>query len=260
MNNTLENGFRILEYLAEEAAECSVKEVAERFGLPNSHACRLLKSLVQTGYVVQTPGSRKYRIGLRILELSNARLRRISLRNAARPHLRQLSDALRCPVYLSLSNGGFSLIVATEYPPETADDAGIAIGQVHPVNRSACGKVCAAFASREELAGLLPRCDYTASTERSITDEAGFLAELAEIRSRGYSTLYGDSAPGVGGIGAPVVDGAPPGVFIGAVGALMPPGEQAWTDELRHDFITRTVACAAAISAATAALPNQGRL
>ena len=59
MNNTLQNGFTILEYLAADAEERSVKELAEHFGLPNSHVWRLLKTLADTGYVEQTPGSRK---------------------------------------------------------------------------------------------------------------------------------------------------------------------------------------------------------
>ena len=70
MNNTLQNGFMLLEFMAETANECSVKELAEHFELPNSHVCRLLKTLEATGYVQQIPGSRKYRISLKILCLS----------------------------------------------------------------------------------------------------------------------------------------------------------------------------------------------
>lgn len=98
MNNTLQNGFTILEYLAADAEECSVKELAEHFGLPNSHVCRLLKTLADTGYVEQTPGSRKYRISLKILNLSNMRLKSSSCAISRGPIFRNSSANLngRC--------------------------------------------------------------------------------------------------------------------------------------------------------------------
>ena len=64
MNNTLYNGFKLLDFLAVSAELVSVKELAEHFQLPNSHICRLLKTLVETGYVEQDPATRKYRISL----------------------------------------------------------------------------------------------------------------------------------------------------------------------------------------------------
>ena len=95
MNNTLQNGFKVLEYLAQRGDSCSVKEIAEHFDLPNSHACRLLKTLLETGYVEQPAGSRKYRIGLRILCLSNARLKNLRLRRVGHGILRQLCQNLQ---------------------------------------------------------------------------------------------------------------------------------------------------------------------
>ena len=79
MNNTLHNGLKILEFLATNAEAISIKEIAEHFQLPNSHVCRLLKSLTELGYAEQIPGSRKYRISLKILNLANARLKKENL-------------------------------------------------------------------------------------------------------------------------------------------------------------------------------------
>ena len=47
MNNTLQNGFRLLEMLADNGGEMSVTELAAQASLPPSHVCRLLKTLVQ---------------------------------------------------------------------------------------------------------------------------------------------------------------------------------------------------------------------
>ena len=90
MNNTLQNGFRVLEYLSSTAQEHSVTELTEVFDLPKSHICRLLKTLTTTGYVEQSPVSRKYKISLRILCLANACLGHLRVRERTKPYIHRL--------------------------------------------------------------------------------------------------------------------------------------------------------------------------
>ena len=71
MNNTLRNGFKVLEILASTGERHSVKSIAEEMKVPNSHACRLLKTLSEAGYIEQDPATRLYGISLKILSLSN---------------------------------------------------------------------------------------------------------------------------------------------------------------------------------------------
>ena len=246
MNNTLQNGFTILEYLAADAEECSVKELAEHFGLPNSHVCRLLKTLADTGYVEQTPGSRKYRISLKILNLSNMRLKKLKLRNIARPYLQKLVRELKRPVFLTAPYRYRSLIVATEYPERFAGDAGVVVGQIHPVNRSACGKICAAYAPEEALDELLAGCDWSRKTEQSITDPARFREELKTIRACGFSRMEAEFDRNTGAVGAPVFIASRE--LAGAVGVILPEDASLWTPELRTRFIDATKSCGESIS------------
>ena len=90
-----------MEFLADTAEAVSVKEVAEYFQLPNSHICRLLKSLAEAGYVEQLPGSRKYRVSLKILNLANARLKKEHLLGIARPYMRQLAEKVDGAVFVT---------------------------------------------------------------------------------------------------------------------------------------------------------------
>lgn len=246
MNNTLQNGFTVLEYLAKDAEECSVKELAEHFNLPNSHICRLLKTLAETGYVEQIPGSRKYRISLKIMRLSNARLRKLKLRNIARPYMQQLADGLKRPVFLTANYNYYSLIVATEYPDKFAGDAGLAIGDIHRVNRSACGKVCAAYAPPERFVELLEDCDWRAVTDKSVTSPELFKKELQQIRKQGYSRMDGETSRNVGAVGAPIFDAGKE--LAGAIGVVMPENADNWTPEVWEKFTSTTKACGESIS------------
>ncbi len=238
MNNTLQNGFTILEYLAADADECSVKELAEHFSLPPSHVCRLLKTLVETGYVEQTPGSRKYRISLKILALSNARLRKLSLRNVARPYMQKLVAELVAPVFLTANHHGFSLIIGTEYPLGFHGDGGVVIGQLHPVRDSACGKVCVAYAPVKEREVLL------AQTTAGKTVDERFKKELAEIRRQGYSRLVRGKE--IAAVGAPVFNRD--GELAGALGAVLPFDARTWKEALWQTYSWGIKASAESIS------------
>jgi Transcriptional regulator len=245
MNNTLQNGFMLLEFLAESAEECSVKELAEHFKLPNSHVCRLLKTLAETGYVQQVPGSRKYRISLKILYLSNARLLKLTLRQKARPHLQKLAVKLENPVYLSAPFNGLSITIDTFFPENTVGDAGVAIGAVHLPNCHACGKVCAAYLPETELDGFLAGMDWIAHTSHTITSPERFKLELAKIRQEKVATIVSEKQLGLGAVAAPIFNAA--GGLAGAVGAVLP-GERYWTDELWDKFKTETRNTAESIS------------
>ncbi|HPJ99613.1 MAG TPA: helix-turn-helix domain-containing protein, partial [Candidatus Hydrogenedentes bacterium] len=90
-NKTLQKGLLILEALAEEARDFSLAEVAAMSALGKSQACRLLQTLAAMGYVVRDPRTRRYRIGLRTLELSASVLSRMELHRMGITYLHQLS-------------------------------------------------------------------------------------------------------------------------------------------------------------------------
>ncbi len=245
MNNTLNNGFKVLEYLAASGKNCSVKEIAEFLDLPPSHACRLLKTLTDTGYVIQIPGSRKYQIGLKILSLSCEKLANMGLRTRAHHELRRLADHLCVPVYLTQVEFGISVIVDTASPSSSCSPIPYVIGRSHSVNRSACGKLCAAYAEPELLRILLQQCDYTRTAPASIPDEASFLRELQQIRKQGYSVIANETQEGIYAAAAPVFAG---GKMVGAVGAMLTPSAEKPSPEKWNDLISSLMKSAEQLS------------
>ena len=214
MNSTLNNGFRLLEILARHGLDAGVKDLATETGLPQSHVCRLLKTLVGTGYVEQGP-SRRYRVSLRVLTLAQARLASLDLRRVGHPFAAQLAADLKSPVYLSAPCEGRSIVVDVVWPREAPGDAVIVVGQVHSVRHSACGKVCAAFASADEVAGL----DADCATEGETLPTDAWHDELRRVRERRYAVRDED---GVVAVAAPLFRAE--GVFTGAIGVCLSAG------------------------------------
>jgi DNA-binding IclR family transcriptional regulator len=215
MNNTLENGFRVLEMVAQKSGAVSVTELAAESGLPPSHVCRLLKTLVQTGYMEQMPGTRKYRVSLRILSLARARLEHLDLRGAGHPFVARIAEELRAQAYLSAPARGRSIIVDVVWPPSVSGDTGVVIGQVHSVFHSACGKVCAAFASEAEIEAL--HASLSPGERRESLKV--WRAEFARIRT---ARLAVRQEVEILAVAAPLFRAG--AVFCGALGVMLPEG------------------------------------
>lgn len=183
MNNTLQNGFKVLDALS-DGNVYTVKELSEKFQLPPSHICRLLKTLLETGYIEQPKGTRKYRVSLKILTLANARMKHSALRIKGRPYLQRLSDELNCQAFLSEFWHGKSIIIDVTYPNGGLADPYMTVGQIHRIADSACGRVCAAYAEKNDLAELAEELKENGMDEKSVS---AFLADLPEIREKELS-------------------------------------------------------------------------
>lgn len=251
MNNTLHNGLRVLEYLADTAEAVSIKEAAEYFQLPNSHICRLLKSLVEAGYVEQLPGSRKYRVSLKILSLANARLKKDRLRAFARPYLRPLAEKLDAAVFVSRIYCGHSLIVGTEYPPFFTEVHDTLIGTVHSPTCSACGLVCAAYAADEVREALLAEIDWDQPGDFQ-GQRPEYEAELDRVRHRGFALR---DIPGVAAaVGVPLFEDH--GRIAGALGVMLPP-QRLLTQEIWQGALEATLSCGKLISCMQGCSPEE---
>ena len=243
MNNTLHNGFMVLEYLAERGDAVTVKEIAGHFQLPNSHICRLLKSLTEIGYVEQLAANRKYQVSLKILNLANARLQKERLPELARPDIKQLAAKLDAAVYITHIYCGYSLIIGVEYPPLFPSADEVAIGTLHSPTDSACGQLCAAYSESEVRAQLLEKIDWDAPGDYQ-NKRAEFEAELENIRQRGYALR---DLKDVAAAAVPLFQAG--NIFNGALGVMLPPG-RVQANRNWQEVIEAVASCGKLISSA----------
>ncbi|MCP4645566.1 MAG: helix-turn-helix domain-containing protein [bacterium] len=201
-NSNLQKGLYVLETMAAEARGFSVAEVANLTGMDRGHACRLLKTLVDRGYVVQDTGSREYRIGLRTLELSSEILSGMGLYRVGQVYIRDLSDRLGVSTYLGVPHLDQVLTIATVYAAGRFEERAPGFGSTMTPHESAMGKVLLAH-------GLL-----TSETRLDNTEQADILEEGCALVSKPL-----DDLPRVVGVAAPVYDHR--GTVIAAVGASL---------------------------------------
>src|SRR5439155_26020677 len=89
----VERALAVLDALSDGAPpELGTNEIARRTGINASTVSRLLATLASAGIVEHVPATGRYRLGVRLLQLGNAVLARLDLREVARPHLYALVE------------------------------------------------------------------------------------------------------------------------------------------------------------------------
>ncbi len=208
----------VLEVIGEAGGPTALTTIVELTGKPKGTVHRMLATLVNTGFVVQDPGSSRYSLTLKLWRLGAAAVGRLDVVKVARPWLERVVVATDETVHMSVLDvsGGIVYISKVESPRSIRVQT--QIGQLSPAWCTATGRSILAFhpaAAERVLAGPLePR------TARTVTDPRRIRAALRETAAAGYSVTRAENHPEVGGIAAPVRNHA--GTVIAAIGVGVP--------------------------------------
>jgi DNA-binding IclR family transcriptional regulator len=235
---SVERAVAVLEALV-EAAELGTNEIARRTGINASSVSRLLSTLVAAGLVEQVADSGRYRLGLRLVELGNAALARLDVRELARPHLRALVAATGETATLSVPGDEFAITI--DFVRSPASVQGVAqIGRPSVPHATAVGKVLLAFGEVS-----LPEASLRAYTSTTIVEQTQLDREVERVRSQGWAQAVGEREDDLNAIAAPVRDAT--GQLVAALG-VQGPANRFGVGPM-HDARRPLLAGAAALSA-----------
>ena len=177
--------------------ELGTNEIARRTGVNASTVSRLLATLASSGYVDQAANGR-YRLGIRFVQLGNAVVDRLDLRELARPELERLVE--RVGETATLSVGGGHEAVTVDFVQSPSSVQGVAqLGRPSVAHATATGKVLLAFGSIGLPPGALRRF-----TARTIADPRALARDIERVRARGWADAVGEREDDLAGIAAPV--------------------------------------------------------
>ena len=211
---SLTRGLQILELLANERDGLTHSEITRCLHLPKSSTTNLLRALAAHGYVRVT-AHRRYRLGLRLIELGNAVLRGVALRDVARPLLERVVEETGLTGHLAVLDGDEAVYVERVAP------AGFIqmhtwVGRRMDTHCTSVGKALTAYLSAEELRSLVAARGLPRHTPKTITGLKRLVDDLALVRRRGYAVDDEENNVGVRCIAAPVVSRQ--GEAVAAVG------------------------------------------
>lgn len=198
--------FAVLKAFGRGAAELTAAEVAARAGLDRGTAFRLIHTLADLGYVRAVPGSRRYRLTLRCLELGFAALSAGDLPDHATPLLREAVPEVADAASLgTLEHGEVIYLARVEASLErhgVVRRPGTRVGAY----ATALGQTIMAWLPHAEQVAHLQAVERVMLSERTLTGLDALLARLAEVRARGFAVSDGENAYGLRTVAAPVLD------------------------------------------------------
>jgi len=194
----VQRAFAVVDALADSEGELGTNEIARRTGVNPSTVSRLLATLVAGGLVEHVAESGRYRLGPRLLQLGNAVLARLDLRQIARPHLEALVEATGETA--TLSSPGERDAVTVDFVQSPSSVQGVArLGRPSIAHATATGKVLLAFGKVSPPPGALK-----AYTSKTIATRTALSAELDSVRECGYAYNFGEREHDLHAIAAPV--------------------------------------------------------
>jgi IclR family acetate operon transcriptional repressor len=202
---SLDRAFAILETMADAGGIIGLSQLAERADLPLATIHRLVRTLVDLGYVRQEP-SRQYSLGPRLMRLAGLTTKRIG--TWANPHLADAVARIHESVNLAILDGDEVVYVAQVQPDRNFMRMFTEVGRRTLPHATAVGKVMLAHRDPAEVRSLLDRTGMPRYTPHTLTTTTEFLDALGRARDVGYALDEGEQEVGVRCV-AVEVPGAP---------------------------------------------------
>jgi len=206
-SQSLERGLAILSAFRPAKPLVGISELAREIGLSRSTTHRYVATLASLGYLQQDGGTKKYRLGPRVLDLGFSAINSMELREISLPHLQQLSDETGHTVNMAILDGTDIVYierVRSSRQGQRDIDLNLHVGSRLPAYCTSMGKVLLAFLPTERQQELVEQVDFSQRGPNTITAKAELVAELERVRAAGLAVNNEELAYGLRSIAAPV--------------------------------------------------------
>ena len=183
---SLRKALTVLQTVANADAPPTVAKVAIESGISRPTAYRLVRTLVDEGFLKQDPQSGRLGVGLSVLTLAASLLDSNRLRLEALPHLQSLSTLTGERTNLGILHQNRVLYLGGVEKP-TLPMIYSRFGKTAPAHCCSLGKTLLAYNPKSVVEAVLAAEPLTPLTPNSITSVPKFLKELEVTRKRGYA-------------------------------------------------------------------------
>lgn len=241
--SSVANSIRLLKAFTDDEFELGVSSLAKRLGLAKSTVHRLASTLIKDDMLEQDRETGKYRLGIALFELGARVRRKMNVFNEAQFALKDLVEKTGETAHLTVLDHA-SVLYLYKVESRQAIRMKSVLGARVPAHASADGKALLAYLSNDRVAAIAVT-GLAAVTTKTITDLPLLMADLAQVRLRGYALDDEETEVGLRGIAAPIRDNS--GEVVAAISVAGP--VQRLTKKVVLSQAPKVVAAAEAISA-----------
>lgn len=254
LEKTLAKGLLVLEALIMYPGPVGVTELADVLGLSKSNVHRLLRTLLELGFVASSDG--RYWATLKVWEMGSQVIKRYDVKDFARPFMTSIAAQTEEEVRLAVFDADTLEVVYIDKIDSAQDVRAFSeIGGRSPAHCTSSGKMFLAYQSDVVVARAL--LGLISHTRWTITDPAKFSANLEQVRTNGYALNEKELSEQVNGVAAPIF--GRDGTIVASI-SVIGPAERFPVKRLREiGEITRKV-CAEISAKMSPTAPNVVRL
>jgi IclR family transcriptional regulator, acetate operon repressor len=221
-NRGISRALEALELLAGEQKGLRVTDVAEALRVNKAIAFRTLAALMEAGFVRQSTETQRYVATFKIASLGLRKLEGSRLEEWAQEPLDRLAGQTRELIRLAVVEGDSLRWIAKAQGSNSRLIVDPAAGADVVLHATATGKAWLSTLDETRVRSMLARRGLPAQTDRTETDMATLLAELADARRNGYATVVEEMDPGINAIAAPILTAADGRSAVGTVSLAGP--------------------------------------
>jgi DNA-binding IclR family transcriptional regulator len=201
--------FQVLRLIARNPDGLTLSEVARELGIGKSTVHGIVSALEEEGALMRDLRTKKFTLGVTLVELGRSAHARIDLKDAARPFMEELMAQSHESVFLGVKNVDhitiLDIVESTQNLKITSP-----VGTTIPLLAGATGKLFLASMPEGQVRELLRVKGLPRFTEHSITDQRRYLQEIRKVRREGVAFDDEEYISGVRAAAAPInISGQP---------------------------------------------------
>jgi len=201
----LQRATDVLDVVARAHSPLSGAELARQVGLNKSTAFNILATLVDLGFLSYAPEGRRYRLGPRAFQLSNAFQASFQLSAIAESWLYTLRDDTGETASLHVRSG-WDRVCIVQAPSLQSITRVIELGRRRPLYTGAAGMVLLSGLDDVRVKDYLAKTKLVQATRNTVTEPERVQAKVAQARELGFAEAYEESENGVNALAVPVRD------------------------------------------------------
>lgn len=239
---SIEKAVKLLELFNTTRTELSLTELTALAGAPKPTIHRIANTLEKVGFLRKDKKTRKYSLGIKILELSQLVNEPFEIRNIALPYMQKLRDETNESVHLLVEENNMGVYIEkVEGNHELR--LWTRLGASRPMYAGASRKIVMAYYDDEKFDDYIEKIGLVKFADKSITDPQALKDNLRVLREQGYCVCEGELWKDTTGISAPIFNRE--GSVIASLSIVLPTSR---TLDKTTELVTRVVYYAGLIS------------
>jgi len=197
----VERGFDILRCFGMDDIDLSNAEIVERTGLTKPTVSRLTNTLTRLGYLTYAERTGTYSLGAGLVALSAPLLSALSIRERARPLMRELAEESGASVAIAAPSGA-KMTYVEHVPGSGALTLRYGMGSQVPMHCTAMGRAYLSALDPDAFARTMDTIRESEPLTREM--ERSVAAAIADVRRDGFCLSLGDFRKEINGVATPL--------------------------------------------------------